>query len=321
MIAGAGRIWFYLGMYGSFISWVLMLGMVGFLSYDKAPFPRFVFAATEFAINALAYVWSIKTIVVPAFQTMAAKLKLEVAWPEELSELNVGQTWAFAPFIFGATVAALLSSFRFHRVRGTGKFQRLTIRCYGYCFAIAGGCIVVFSVVAFFGSVVPEAAGFIFPNLAPETIAANVRRAGFPSFLWGIGALVLLVGLKFLVALGYVSIGSWFIQVCRRCNFAATPPHLQSPVVLVLRSFDDDRLVNETVSDVPDRDLGFANGLPLVPILFSFIDHAINILQPAADPLPATVTGGLNVPSAIVGNPKEALPRWGTEWYYFDEDA
>lgn len=130
--------------------------------------------------------------------------------------------------------------------------------------------------------------------------------------------------MKVVCALVYIFVGVWFNSQATRFFYAAQPLPKLPPEVLLLRSFeDDDAIVGDGSVDGFKRDLGISEeslvrGMPIANVIVAFFEIASGMIWSGEQPLLSIVGSSLRRRAGIVGNPKETLPSWSADWYYYD---
>lgn len=326
LVAGAGSWLLPIASVGALVTQAFLLAICGYLCYHDAPFPKVVYSFVGFVINAGLHYLFVLNVLGPGFKRIASQY-------ETYPEIDINDViehplelliQSMALYVAGAACAALLFSTKSIRIRQRPRLQRMGLLCFGIASRMLSAVVILFATIAFLIPVVPEALGLVFSSALPNTFAGKLMRAPLLESVFGIVLLALFFLVKLGVAVGYIAIGAWLGDMSSRFFFAAQPAPTQPPQILLLRSFEDDTALINDGSAVGDRrDVGvskksFLRGIPLVNLIIDFFEIAGAIVWKGSQPLLAIVDAPFRARTGLIGNPKEALPRWNADWYYYD---
>lgn len=170
--------WFpSVSLIGSFTSQWLLLAFCGYLSHYKAPSPRILFSVLTFAINAFLYYFFTLTFLLPLMEWiyLESETKPSEFIFKELVANPVTIIEALIPFALGAVVSSLLFAFKYLRLTRKPFIQRVLLILFGAGARFFAIGIIIFSCTAFLVTTLPEAIGYLFPPLAPNSAGAFIR--------------------------------------------------------------------------------------------------------------------------------------------------
>ena len=270
----------------------LWLWYFGYRAYDHAPGPKLLFVLPAFVFNALLF-----ALIAPYVTRMS-----DESATTQVSFLDPAAYIQFViPYACGAGTCGLLIALKRSRLTRLSVVQKGLLVLPGIIGRLLGIAVVVSALLAVTWTVIP-----VFAILVTKSRELSAKLSL---------VLVFLMAVKIIIGLGYIYLGKIVIDSSRRFFFACKSMPTRDPDIFVLRSFDDDLLFTQAA-----KHEFFLERIPGVALVVMFYRVAADICFSNSRAVLSLISGTETKSVGFVGNPNDSLPRWGSRWYFYDDD-